>query len=236
MTIESGHAADLLPFHDAHAHAIGRQDGGFLIALEGEPHLTYMLSNVEVQALENRSRRRFAVPYVRLSDPAATSEATIVKYHARREGYTPEWMSADLARHPRKIALVDTLNSTDWDGRNYQDLAKQHPQTQFLFCHAGGYDIVEFLKMARFLPNVWIDFSATQEIFGWTDGQRHFRVVTDAIEHAFAEPRIARKLMFGSDTPEFRQVEAVQAAMRCLRDPENYLVGNFERLIAVADL
>lgn len=236
MKIETDHFADLPPFHDAHAHAIGRQKGGFLIALEGKPQLSYMLSNSQVAQQEDRNVQRFAVPYVRLDNPLATSDAAVVKYHARREGYSHKWVCDDLKRHPRKIALVDTLNSNSWESRDYQGLAIKYPQTQFLFCHAGGYDIVEFLKMARFLQNVWIDFSATQEIFGWNNGVNRFSIVTDSIEHAFAEQRIARKVMFGSDMPEFKQAEAVQAVIRHLRNPEDYLLNNFERLIEISGL
>lgn len=229
-------AAALPVFHDAHAHVVEHQRGGFLIALEGEPVLSYMLSNHQVLAMEDRARLLLAVPYVRHDDHDSAGAHPVVKFHARREGYTPDWVAENLGRHPRRIALVDTLNSADWEPRSYLDLAKQFPGTQFLFCHAGGYDILEFLKIARFVPNAWIDVSATQEIFGWIDGASTLPTITDAIGHAFAEPRIARKLMFGSDNPGFRQADAVAAAVRHLPDPTAYLTGNFEHLLETAGL
>ncbi|ESR25242.1 amidohydrolase family protein [Lutibaculum baratangense] len=229
--------AETLPdFHDAHSHAVEHQRGGFLIALEGEPRLPYMLSNQQVLAQEDRSRLLFGVPYVSHRGSDRSFDYPVVKYHARREGYSPSWVSVDLERHPRRLALIDTLNAIDWAPESYLTLARDHPQTQFLFCHAGGYDILQFVKMARFMPNVWLDFSATQEIFGWVDRQSNLRAVTDAIDHALAEPRIARKLVFGTDNPGFRQAAAVREAARRLTAPHDYLVGNFERLVATVGL
>jgi hypothetical protein len=225
--------AEIPRFHDAHSHAVEAQAGGFLIAIEGEANLPYMLSNEDVQKQQDESRLLFAVPYVRYAGEHSEIEGPIVKYHARREGFPAEWVSRDIAHHRRKLALLDTLNAIDWETRDYLDLARDHPKTLFLFCHGGGYDILEFLKMARFMPNVWIDFSATQEIFGWVGNSSNFPAITGAIDHAFAEHRIARKLMFGSDTPGFKQVEAVQEAVRRRGDASDYLTGNFERLISL---
>ena len=223
-------------FHDVHAHAIQHQRGGFLIALEGEPVLSYMQSNRQILEQEDRSRLLLAVPYVRNVPPEQGIDHPVVKYHARREGYSPEWVSADIARHARRLALVDTLNAIDWEPRCYLDLARAHPKTQFLFCHAGGYDILQFLKMARFVPNVWIDFAATQDIFGWASGRSNFPAITDAMDHAFAEPRIARKVLFGTDIPEWDQLAGVRQAVERLCDPHPYLAGNFERLVEIAGL
>ena len=223
-------------FHDCHAHIVERQRGGFLIALEGRKDLPYMLSNAEVYRREDRSQLLFAVPYAHHAGPDSGIESALIKYHARREGYTPEWVAQDLVRFPRRIALVDTLNSIDWEPRSYLDLAVRHPLTQFLFCHAGGYDIMEFLKMARFARNVWLDFSATQEIFGWVGNHSNLPMVTDAITHALAEPRIAAKVLFGSDVPGFQQAAAVHELIDRVEDATPFLTANFERLVSIADL
>ena len=227
---------DLPVFHDCHAHIVKGQRGGFLIALEGRADLPYMLDNAEVRRQEDRGRLLFGVPYARCAGHDSGLESALVKYHARREGYAPEWVAQDLARFPRRIAIVDTLNAIDWEPRRYLDLAVRYPATQFVFCHAGGYDIVEFLKMARFLGNVWLDFSATQEIFGWVGNRSTLPMVTDAITHALAEPRIAAKVMFGSDTPGFRQSAAVHELVSRVEDATPFLTGNFERLVALAGL
>src|SRR5581483_2221225 len=115
----------------------------------------------------------------------------------------------DIARNERRLVLIDTLNAMKWPPSAYAGLAASFPHTTFVMCHAGGYDILEFVKMGRFLPNVWLDFSATQEIFGWVSGDRSPRFVGDLIDHAFTEPRIAQRVMFGSDAPLFDQRGAV---------------------------
>lgn len=223
-------------FHDAHSHAVENQQGGFLIALEGSPTLDHMLSNDQVLAQEDRTRLLFGVPYVSNAETPGSFDYPVVKYHARREGYSPAWVAEDMKRHPRRLALVDTLNAIDWSPDCYLNLARDNPKTLFLFCHSGGYDILQFIKMARFMPNVWLDFSATQEIFGWVGGKSNYPAITDGIEHALGERRIASKLVFGSDNPGFSQLEAVREIVRRLPDPDFYLKSNFERLVELAGL
>jgi hypothetical protein len=87
--------------------------------------------------------------------------------------------------------------------------------------------------MCRFVPNVWIDFSATQHTFGWVSGDRSPHFIADLIDHGLREPRIAQRVLFGSDNPEFSQLDAVERTVSVARDPESVLVGNFERLIAI---
>ena len=218
-------------FHDAHAHDIGSQSGGFIIALEGEANLPYMKTNAEVWALQDVSRMLIAVPYARNLNEGSNIESPVMKYHPRREGFSPQWVAKDIARFDRKIALIDTLNSVAWEPRAYLHLAQAFPDVQFLFCHAGGYDILEFIKFARFVPNVWLDFSATQEIFGWVGSCSNLPVITDAIDHAYQEARISSKVLFGSDFPGFKQEAAVNDLVTRIPSPKKYLVDNFERLL-----
>ncbi|HKO71136.1 MAG TPA: hypothetical protein VJV58_09420, partial [Bradyrhizobium sp.] len=77
--------AEIPRFHDAHSHAVEAQAGGFLIAIEGEANLPYMLSNEDVLQQQDESRLLFAVPYVRYAGEHSEIEGSIVKYHARRE-------------------------------------------------------------------------------------------------------------------------------------------------------
>lgn len=223
-------------FHDAHAHAVQAQAGGFLIALEGTPPLAHALSNEQVLAAHDPGRRLIGVPYARGGGADSGLPGAVVKYHARREGFPPAWVAADIARFGRRVVLLDTLNAIEWPPRHYLDLALAFPAVQFVMCHGGGYDILEFVKMARFVRNVWLDFSATQEIFGWTHGRPNLALVVDAMRHALHEPRIAGKVMFGSDNPEFDQAAAVARLCAEVADPEPVLHANFERLIEIGRL
>jgi hypothetical protein len=186
-----------------------------LIALEGEPYFPGTLENPDVLKLHDPSESMIAVPYVRNGSEV---EGAVIKYHPRREGYDPEAVNQDIVRHARRLVLIDSLNAVHWEPKAYLELAKVNPQVTFIMCHAGGYDIVEFVKMCRFLPNVWLDFSVTQHEFGWVSNRRSPGYISEVIDHALNERRIAPKLLFGSDFP-------------LLEDPEPFLTGNFERLL-----
>jgi len=223
-------------FHDAHAHDVRHQQGGFLIALEGASRPDGTLDNEGVLAREDRSRLLIGVPYASAGKADSGLPGPVIKYHARREGYSPEWVANDLSRFQRRVALVDTLNSLDWPSSAYSSLARSFPATQFLFCHAGGYDLLDFVKMCRFIGNVWLDFSATQHIVGWAQSSGKLTFAEQLIEHSFEEPRIRERVMFGSDTPWFDQNDAVKRVVERAPDPAAILMGNFERLVARADL
>lgn len=218
-------------FYDCHAHVLHQQSGGFLIGTEGTPALGAVLSNVGVRELENRNKGLVAVPYIEYREQDTSCEGDIAKYHARREGYDADWVARDIKRFKRKIVLLDTLNALEWPADHYKTLARSLPDTQFVMCHGGGYDIVEFVKFARFIPNVWLDFSATQHIFGWAGDKPPFLMVCDAIDHSMSEPRIRKKLMFGSDAPGFGYMDAIEKMLARESDPSDILAGNFLRLI-----
>lgn len=217
-------------FHDAHCHQPGDAAGGFVIALEGLPVFPGTLTNPDVMRVHDPARMRFAIPY---AGAGSELEGALIKYHPRREGYEPGWVHADIARFNRRLVLIDTLNAVRWQPRAYLELARSYPEVAFVMCHAGGYDIVEFVKMCRFLGNVWLDFSVTQHEFGWVSGERDPSYVGDLIDHALRERRIAPKVLFGSDFPLLEQNDAVARLRETVPDTEPFLVGNFERLVGV---
>ena len=215
-------------FHDAHCHAPGAASGAFVIALEGTPEFEGTFSNGEISPFHDPARLRIAVPYVRAG---AQIEGTIAKYHPRREHYEADWIDADIRRFGRRLVLIDSLNAARWPPRTFFELAQRNAQTEFVMCHAGGYDILEFVKACRFLPNVWLDFSVTQHEFGWVSGERSPGFISELIDHALGERRTAPRIMFGSDFPLLEQADAVERALAALDDPDPLLRGNFERLL-----
>lgn len=215
-------------FHDAHCHAPGESEGSLVIALEGAPEFPGTVENDEIGRFHDPARGVIAVPYVRVG---CEVEGPVIKYHPRREGYDPGWVHDDIERFGRRLVLIDTLNALRWPPRVYQDLAIAHPEVEFVMCHAGGYDIVEFVKMCRFLENVWLDFSVTQHEFGWVSGQRRPAYVGDLIDHALQERRIAPRVLFGSDYPLLEQTDAASRLVASVEDSEPFLTANFERLL-----
>src|SRR5262245_12221118 len=216
-----------MTFYDAHAHRIVAQRGGLLIGLEGQPVFEDALTNAGVFALENRADLLFAVEYV--TSRTATGYP-LLKYHPRRERYSPEFVYESIRRSEPKLCIVDTLNQPYWQPSDYWRIAKTYHDVQFVFCHAGGYDILDFLKMADFTPNIWLDFSLTQEYFGWVGHQPCLPHVTGCIDYALQFERIKRRVLFGSDEPFYSQSLALERYQK-LRDSHLFLEENFLALL-----
>ena len=222
-----------MKFYDAHSHRLLAQSGGFLIGLEGKPVFPDTLTNDGTFALENRTRLLFAVEYVAAG--TLRGSRPLLKYHPRRERYSPEFVSDSIRRSEPKVCIIDTLNQPYWRPLDYWSIARRYPDIQFIFCHAGGYDILDFLKMADFTPNVWLDFSLTQEYFGWTGQRPRFRHVTDCIDYALQFDRIKRKVLFGSDEPFFSQRSPLEL-YAAMPDRDLFLVENFLNLLQKAQI
>ena len=62
--------------------------------------------------------------------------------------------------------ILDTLNEPYWDYKDYWLIAKELPEVKFVFAHAGGYLINDFIKICHFQENVYIDFALTHTTLG----------------------------------------------------------------------
>ncbi len=222
-----------MKFYDAHSHCLENQSGGFLIGLDGEPHFQGTLYSSEVLKLENKKNDLYAVEYI--SSVFNNTTTQIVKYHPRREKYSPQQVVDDIKKREFKIAIIDTLNQPYWQPMDYWNIALQFPNIQFLFCHAGGYDIHEFIKMATFQENIWIDFSLTQEYFGWCGNRVEYKLVTNAIDFALQNKILQKKILFGSDNVFFSQAVALEKYLS-LKDSNLFLKDNFVDLIKKAQI
>lgn len=220
-----------MKFYDAHSHRLLAQHGGLLIGLEGKPVFPDALTNARAFVLEDKSRLLFAVEYVTAEAKIGSRE--LLKYHPRREHYTPDFVAESIQRSKPKLCLIDPLNQPYWLPMDYWQIAKKFPEIQFIFCHAGGYDILDFIKMADFTPNIWLDFSYTQEYFGWTNQRPRLRHVTDCIDYALQFERVKRKVMFGSDEPFFSQSQPLEI-YRQLPDRNLFLAENYIALLQKA--
>jgi predicted TIM-barrel fold metal-dependent hydrolase len=220
-------------FHDAHSHRLLAQAGGLFIGLEGQPVFADTITNAQAFALEDKSKLRFAVEYV--TQAAEVGTHPLLKYHPRREHYSPPFVVASLRRSRPQLCVIDTLNQPFWQPLDYWGIAREFREIQFIFCHAGGYDILDFLKMADFTPNVWLDFSLTQEYFGWAGPRPKLRHVSDCIDYGLQFERIKRKVLFGSDEPFFSQSLALERYLK-LPDQKLFLTENYVALLQSARL
>lgn len=217
-----------MEFYDAHAHCIQQQCGGFLIGLEGEPHFDGVMNNSDVYTYANISS--FVGAYYISSSFDDVKNEAVLKYHPRREKYTAERVIKDLKRRNCRICIIDTLNQPFWSYMDYWSIVSEFPNIIFLLSHSGGYDILEFLKILDFNRNVYMDFSMTQEYFGWCGHRAELKTVSEAIDYCLNSEKLHHRILFGSDEPFFSQETAVKKYMT-YKYADDILINNFKSLI-----
>lgn len=190
---------------DCHAHQIGKQDGGFIIALENQKEAAVINNNL----LQKVNMGKTFIPVEYVTNSFQETNTDIVKYHPRLEKYTYKEVVKDISHRKVKGIIFDTLNEPYWKSDDYWKIANKFPQIQFLFSHAGGYKILEFIEICEFCKNVWIDFSFTQNHFGLIGNNSELKAVTDIIKYSFSA-NVKRKILFGSDYPYVNQEECIE--------------------------
>ena len=222
-----------MDFYDAHLHNEGEEVGGFIIGLEGTPSFEGVMTNGEAETLASGSPKYKFFRYVTADEALGCSEEggarMFLKYHPRREKYTPDEMITSICALGPKAVMIDTLNEPDWVAYDYWKVCRAFPKLTFILPHAGGYLINEFIKICHFQPNVWIDFTLTHTNFG-SISKTPLPYVDQAIEYALKAPFKNRVLM-GSDFPFFNQMDVVRYYDRL--GALDLLNENFERLFGM---
>lgn len=197
----------IMEFYDCHAHQIGKQKGGLIIAIENEcVGKMPVFSNAEIRNLEVPDGF-VKVEYVTKNFDWTNS--AVVKYHPRYEKYTSLQVIHDLKERKPKAVVIDTLNEPNWTPNDYWMVARSFPKIQFLFSHSGGYDINKFMEMCHFSKNIWIDFSYIQNYFGIVGSKSKYWLIEDTMRYALNSD-FKDKILFGTDYPEFSQALALE--------------------------
>lgn len=220
-----------MTFYDSHAHCVRNQNGGILIGLEGERLFDGFMRNRDVE-LESKCNPSFLPCYYITKNWNDVPDESLLKYHPRRERYTPDEVIADLKKRDCKLCIIDTLNQPYWGYLDYWKVIEAFPDVRFILPHMGGYDIVNFVKILDFNKNVYCDFSMTQEYFGWCGERTKFPIVAQCIDYCLNHPILSKKVMFGSDEPDFSQSSALEAYMKC-HNAEDILINNYLNLINI---
>lgn len=218
-----------MKFFDAHAHCIKNQAGGILLGMEGEPYFEGTLTNRQVEMI-TQTDNRFHPAYYVGCDFGLVPDERILKYHPRREKYTSEEVIHDLERRACKLCIIDTLNQPYWQPLDYWKVVAANPDKYFILPHVGGYDIIDFLKILDFNKNVYVDFSMTQEYFGWCGSRPRLAIIADGIDYCLNSPKLSKRVLFGSDEPFFSQELALQK-YNTYTCAEDVLVNNYQELI-----
>lgn len=210
-------------FWDSHAHKIGKQAGGFIIALEnGDKDV---ITNAELRQMEMGNS---FIPVEYVTNKFQETLTEVVKYHARIERYSKDEVIRDIKVRKPKGVIIDTLNDPYWAVYDYWEIARTFPEIQFLFSHAGGYKILDFIEICEFNKNVWLDFSYTQNYFGMIGEKPELKIISESIRYAF-KSTIKNRVLFGSDYPYMSQEECIEYYRKNV-DKEIYMY-NFERLM-----
>lgn len=217
-----------MKFYDVHAHCIKNQAGGILLGMDGAPYFEGTLTNAQVEEI-TKNDKRFLPAYYISKDFGQVLDERILKYHPRREKYSAEGVIADLSKRACKLCVIDTLNQPYWQPMDYWKVVAAHPDKLFLLPHVGGYDIVEFLKILDFNKNVYVDFSMTQEYFGWCGSRSRLAIVADGIDYCLNSEKLSKRVLFGSDEPFFSQEMALQKYLS-YACAEDVLVNNYLEL------
>ena len=198
-------------FFDAHVHNIGNELGGFLIGLEGKPLFENVLDNDAVLNFCKDNKQYIPFVYVEKSQIKHKNQKyKYVKFHPRRERYSPtEVFYYILCNHPTCV-MIDTLNEPYWLPYDYWKLAIAFSDIFFIFPHSGGYLINDFIKICHFQKNVWIDFALTHSILGhYGNSTSGLPYVNQAINYALESPFKSR-ILFSTDFPFFSQHETFE--------------------------
>lgn len=189
-------------FYDAHIHRKNKESGGFLIGTEGEPELEDTLNNEKVLALHAPENMYVSFYYVTKVECCLEKVGwKYLKYHPRREQYTPEQVIRSVRLNTPEAVIIDTLNEPYWQPYDYWTIARQFPEVPFVFAHSGGYLINEFIKICHFQSNVWIDFSYTHTLLGKLGGKViGLPYINQAIEYSLNAP-FGNRVLLGSDFP-----------------------------------
>jgi predicted TIM-barrel fold metal-dependent hydrolase len=127
-----------------------------------------------------------------------------------------------LVRRARDLNLpivICSFNDGSWSRIGMSNiqfirLADDFPDVKFLWAHAGGHNVLDFMFMARRVPNVFLDTSFTQSYFFKGAILENLNYATESLKNRF---------MFGTDF----ELESYPESVRKLSD--FYLSHNLDR-------
>ena len=212
---------------DCHIHNKNKENGGFLVGLEGEPFFENTLNNKEVLNLHDPENNYISFYYVSQKELFNKIEHKYLKYHARREKYSPDEVIKSIEINQPKCVMIDTLNEPFWQAYDYWKIARSFPDLVFIFAHSGGYLINDFIKICNFQKNVWIDFSLTHTVLGCLgNNEIGLPYINQAINYSLHSP-FKNRILMSSDFPFFNQEDVFSFYKQYI----NLLNNNFLNLL-----
>ena len=126
-----------------------------------------------------------------------------LKLHPRLQNYKLNHIGLkpliDAAGELNVPVLIDAFPDGDWlmmgfDPLEFIKIAKQSPKTKIIFGHFGGHKCIDFMMLAKRIPNIYFDFSYSLLYF------RNSSVVGDIL-YCCKSMRYER-IFYGTDYPD----------------------------------
>ncbi len=166
--------------------------------------------NIHPEDRDSATRLRFAVHelgykglklHPRLQEFSVKSEATIRLVRFAGELNVPVLIDA----FPDGTHIMQGFNPVE-----YAELARQCPNTKIIWAHMGGHYCLDFMMLAKRLPNVWMDISYSFLYY------RGSHVPSDMC-YAMKSMRFER-ILYGSDYPDRPLKDSLDASLKILHD------------------
>jgi uncharacterized protein len=95
--------------------------------------------------------------------------------------------------------LIDAFPDGDWlmMGFNplaFADLARNCPKTRIIIAHFGGHHCLDFMMLAKRLPNIWFDLSYSLLYYAGSPVEENLLYCCRSMKY--------RRIMYGSDYPD----------------------------------
>ncbi len=92
----------------------------------------------------------------------------------------------------------------------YAMLARECPGTNFIWAHMGGHYVLDFMMLAKRLPNVWMDLSYSLLYY-------QNSAVTDNLVYAMRSMKFEH-IFYGSDYPDRPIAESLNSSVKILQE------------------
>jgi uncharacterized protein len=140
-----------------------------------------------------------------------------LKLHPRLQCFdvngAESWQLVSLAGEMGVPVLIDAFPDGDWlmmgfDSVHFASLAKKCPRTRIIIGHFGGHHCIDFMMIAKRVPNIWFDLSYSLLYY------RGSSVVANLLY--CCRSMNFRRIFFGSDYPDRPVADALQLSMEVL--------------------
>lgn len=111
--------------------------------------------------------------------------------------------------------LIDAFPDGDWlmmgfDPLAFACLARSCPQTKIVIAHFGGHHCIDFMMLAKRIPNIWFDLSYSLLYYAGSS-------VVDNLLYCCKSMRYKR-VMYGSDYPDRSIADSVRMSLKIFEE------------------